>query len=595
MNQRALFGGAICVFLWLFVSFTCYAVDATWIYEYSVPDNFVRFNDVISVSNGGYLGVGEVWDVETGDTAQNAFMSRIDQNGQVLWSRNFTFPGRWYDELHSVVESSDGGFIATGKVLLDGTTEHGTPSLISAVLILKVNSGGAVLWQKLLRNYSNNSSYGARIKGTVDGNYVIVGQKTAYQFNEQWDVYSYVTGGALITKIDGNGQVLFSRSYYGDWTHSWSWSFNDVTQDADGSYYAIGYAGVEGYSEGIGWGGMLLVKMDSDGDLVWAKKLDYAIDGEAQYVSDYGQRILFLDNALYVTGITGNTFTLGKYSLTGVRLWTKLYACNRSYDTSIGGTSALISSGDGNLFILTNGACKTIAKINSQGSVLWTKRTVDHILSGTPASMTLEADKGLVVGGWGTGTIATATKYDSNGTTCEEESEIAYSVTEIEMVSNVVPHYVATWMNPSEEELPTFSGPNLTFEKYCGMPAPSALTPEIKANGQKGSVVALPGEPVSITISLDSGNKTGQKADWWIGVVTSFAPPLNWLTYVYPAGWQLGLQPCLQAPIVQIPSFEVFNMALPVGAYTFFFALDEADGAAAGPWFGLDVVDVTVK
>ncbi len=594
-NQKRPFNGIVFLIL-LFFGMNSYAADKTWIYHYSVPDKSVRFHDMISVSSGGYLGVGDVWDAETGDTAQNAFMSRIQEDGQVLWSRNFTFPGRWYDELRSVVECGDGGFIATGKALLDGTTEHGSPSLVSAVLILKVDAGGNLVWSKLLKNYANNSSYGHRIKATGDGSYVVAGEKIAYVWNEQYSVYTYVTSGALLTKIDADGQILFSRSYYGDWLHSWRWKFNDVVQDQEGACYAVGYASVEAYSQGIGLGGMLLVKTDSGGNLVWVKKVDSAQGGEPAFATDDGERILILDNALYVTGITGGTFTLGKYSLSGAHLWTKQYFCNRSYDTAIGDITDFIHSGDGNFFILTCCGCKTITKVNPQGDVLWARFV--HTWPGMPTSLGLESDKALTVGGWGSktgfGTIAIAGKYDSLGNACEENSEVTYTVVDFEMLANTVPDNAALWMNISEG-IPAFSGPTLAFEKYCGTPGPLVCAPEIRANGQKDPVTTSPGEPVSITIHLDPGDAAGQNADWWIGVITSFAHPFNWLTYVYPAGWQLGINPCFQAPVVSIPSFEVFNMALPVGNYTFFFALDEPDGKAIGPWFGVGLVDVAVR
>ena len=92
-KQKALAIFLTSLFLCLFVSLNCYAADEPWVYKYSAPDNFVRFNDVISVSSGGYLGVGNVWDADTGDTDQNAIISRLDQNGQALWSKNFTFSG----------------------------------------------------------------------------------------------------------------------------------------------------------------------------------------------------------------------------------------------------------------------------------------------------------------------------------------------------------------------------------------------------------------------------------------------------------------------------------------------------------------------
>ena len=149
-KRKVLFSSIFFLLLWLFTGLNAYAADATWLYRYTSPaaDNFVWFEDVISVSSGGYLAAGRVVDSETGDTAYDVFLTRLNQNGQVIWSKNFSFPGSWHDELHSVVESSDGGFIATGKILLNGTDIYGRSGLVSAVLILKVDANGNLLWNK---------------------------------------------------------------------------------------------------------------------------------------------------------------------------------------------------------------------------------------------------------------------------------------------------------------------------------------------------------------------------------------------------------------------------------------------------------------
>ena len=118
---------------------------------------------------------------------------------------------------------------------------------------------------------------------------------------------------------------------------------------------------------------------------------------------------------------------------------------------------------------------------------------------------------------------------------------------------------------------------------------------DIKANGSDGPLTVSSSDQVSIVISLYPGDKAGQNADWWVGVIASFDPPLNWFTYVYPTGWQPGIKLCVQAPLGDLPSFEVLNMALPVGTYSFFLALDNPDGMFAGPWLGLDSVEVTVQ
>ncbi len=540
------------------------AAAATWSNRYYTSDNVpVEFNDVISVSGGGHLAVGRAMDSGISGTTYNAFIVRVDQNGQVLWTKNFTFPGRWYDLLHSVVESSDGGFIATGRVLLDGTTEHGAPSVVSAILILKVDANGNLLWDKLIKNYANNMIYGARIKATVDGHFVIVGAATAYQFNEQNQVYTYVAGGALITKIDTNGNVIFSNTHYGDWTHSWHWSFNDVVQDTDGSYYAIGYAGTAAYSEGIGGGGMLLAKINSAGSMVWAKKIDYAQDGEAVFVNDYGQRILISGNTLYVAGAT-YTSHLSSFTLSGARNWTKQYACIRRWDTGLSGASDFIHSGDGNFFVAFSGQCNNITKINSSGAILWSK---DAFLA--PTALALEADKGLIVGGWsdksGTARGGVISKYDSNGNSCNDIGDIILTVGDIEMFTNAVTYNV--WSrSAASEELPDFSGPALTVEKEC------YSVSDIKANGSDGPINIASTDNLSITIELSPDEFAGDDADWWLIAAT----PLGLFHYQPESNsWAPDLTYSHQGPLFNLGEFEVLNIfGLLAGSYTLYFGVD---------------------
>ena len=139
---------------------------------------------------------------------------------------------------------------------------------------------------------------------------------------------------------------------------------------------------------------------------------------------------------------------------------------------------------------------------------------------------------------------------------------------------------------------PLGSGIDMGADEYQGSVSNS---PDIKANGQDVPITVSPSDPVSIEISLDPGDKTGQNADWWIAVNTPFASPEDWFSYVYPTGWLPGVNLCAQIPLFDLSPFEVLNMTLPLGNYTFYFAIDDPDGMAIGPWWGLDSVEVTVQ
>jgi YD repeat-containing protein len=115
--------------------------------------------------------------------------------------------------------------------------------------------------------------------------------------------------------------------------------------------------------------------------------------------------------------------------------------------------------------------------------------------------------------------------------------------------------------------------------------------PHIQANLSDGPVTVSSGTPVSITVSLSPGDQAGQTADWWVASYTS----LGWETFVYPTNWLPGINVCIQYPLFTVsPPVEVRNTVLPVGDYTFYFAIDNnADGNPDATWW--DSVEVHVE
>jgi hypothetical protein len=114
--------------------------------------------------------------------------------------------------------------------------------------------------------------------------------------------------------------------------------------------------------------------------------------------------------------------------------------------------------------------------------------------------------------------------------------------------------------------------------------------PDIKANGTDGPVTGTYGTPISITVALNSGDYSGQNADWWIVSTT----PMGLYSYVYPTGWALGLLRCVAVPLFDLTQIEILNFALPVGNYTFFFAVDDdVDGVPDATF--LDSVEVNIQ
>ena len=104
--------------------------------------------------------------------------------------------------------------------------------------------------------------------------------------------------------------------------------------------------------------------------------------------------------------------------------------------------------------------------------------------------------------------------------------------------------------------------------EYVGIPVP-----DIKANSQDGSISVSSGTPVSITVSLDPDNLSGQNADWWVVEKT---PSGTWNHFDLNTGSMVqGLLPTHQGPLFNLGSTQLFNSSdLTVGTHTFYFGVD---------------------
>jgi len=96
--------------------------------------------------------------------------------------------------------------------------------------------------------------------------------------------------------------------------------------------------------------------------------------------------------------------------------------------------------------------------------------------------------------------------------------------------------------------------------------------PRITVNGHQEDVSLTSGQAASVRVQLDPGVLMESGCDWWVAAST----PFGWFSYVFPTGWQPGIHACVQFPPFTLADpFEVLNLVLPPGGYTFYFALDD--------------------
>lgn len=277
---------------------------------------------------------------------QNCFAA---QPPDTLWTK--TFGGTNIDIGHCVEQTSDGGYIITGY-----TRSYGAMSGRN-VLLIKTDNNGVAEW---INGYGgNDDDEGYSVKQTTDGGYIVAGHTKSFGAGLK-DVY--------LIKTDSLG------------TQQWSKTFGGAQDDegysikltSDGGYIVGGVTS----SSGAGSRDLLMIKTDSDGNLVWQKTHGGMSSDGAWYIqtTSDGGYILAGWTFSYGPGFVGNAWLVKTDSL-GNQQWNKFFGgsdVDRGYcvqQTTDGGyvlTGYTASSGAGLDDML-------LVKTDSLGNQQWLK------------------------------------------------------------------------------------------------------------------------------------------------------------------------------------------------------------------------------
>ncbi len=261
-------------------------------------------NDVKQTNDGGFILAGISYSNISGDKTENCLGQRdfwivkTDSLGNILWQN--TIGGNYTDEVKSVLQTSDGGYIFGGysDSNISGDKSENCIGFYD-YWIVKTDSNGNIVWQNTIGGdqYDNLSS----VCQTMDGGYLLGGSSESHITGDKTENNK---GGSdyWILKIDSSGNILWQNTIGGT-GYDYLTSF---FQTMDGGFILGGYSesniSFDKSENSQGNYDYWIVKTDSLGNTLWQNTIGGDQDDELI--------------SLQPTGDGG--FFLGGYSLSGV-------------------------------------------------------------------------------------------------------------------------------------------------------------------------------------------------------------------------------------------------------------------------------------
>lgn len=315
------------------------------------------------------------------------------------------------DEARTVQQTTDGGYIVGGYSYSndDDISNHHGFTAYADYWIAKLDFTGNLVWQKSFGGSDNE--YANIIQQTTDGGYVVAG-KTHSNFDG--DV-SYNHGGYdyWIVKLDSAGNISWEKSYGG--------SVDDearcVQQTIDGGYIVAGWVASNNGNVAGNHGNRdcWIIKLDTDGNLVWQKCLGGTSWDEAnsieQIVGGYIITGYSDSNDGDVSGHHGNSatadFWVAKLDTGGTVIWQKslggtdnemAYSVEQTTD---GGfiAAGYTNSNDGDVTDFHGDRDYWIVRLDSIGNLTWEK-TLGGWVPDYAYSVKQTSDNDFVVAGY---------------------------------------------------------------------------------------------------------------------------------------------------------------------------------------------------
>ncbi len=268
------------------------------------------------------------------------------------------------DALGCIQQTADGGYISTGFGM--------SPFWDLDALVIRLDSDGNLLWNKYFNVDGASWTSISYIDEVFGGGYIVIGDKV-HPLNK--DIY--------IMKLDANLDVVWTKTYGG------------VTEEvlisaipSEGGYVLVGS------TDSFGPGGgtdILIIKIDSNGDQVWAKAFGGVNKDIALSITASGQGYV-------LSGTTGSDVLVMKLDANGDQVWAKTYGgagLDRSFGIEYTSTDGgCVVAGSTESFKPDGGVSSALAiKLDSSGNTVWARALSGDVLTNSNESFFISVEQ----------------------------------------------------------------------------------------------------------------------------------------------------------------------------------------------------------
>ncbi len=224
--------------------------------------------DIEQTSDGGYIAVGSVNSTNGDVTNYNGGMFdgwvvKLSATGELQWQK--TFGGSGADQLRSVKQTTDGGYIMAGTTDSNNGIVNDNNGGVD-FWVVKIDTSGNLQWQNALGG-SNNDNGQAVIQAS-DGTYMAIGSTSSFG----GDVSGNHGGmDVWMVKLSTSGELLWQKCFGG----TGSEVGRSIAQTSDSGFIVSGFSTSSNHDVTFNNGGFdfWIFKTDNSGNLQWQKSL----------------------------------------------------------------------------------------------------------------------------------------------------------------------------------------------------------------------------------------------------------------------------------------------------------------------------------